>query len=122
MGNRWFTRFGTLHGVTHRGGQNAAHFTGFTQGQQTRQIVVMQTGTRGIVHQHPLRVPGSLNARQNGVSPLCAAVNDGNLRMIRQRELRKTCIAGAEGNNNAFHPGMRQQRRHGVLEDRFIAN
>lgn len=35
VGNRRFTRFGTLHGVTHRGGQNAAHVTGFTQSQQT---------------------------------------------------------------------------------------
>jgi len=49
------------------------------------------------VHQHPLRVPGSLNARQNRVGPLGAAVNNGNLGMMCQRELRKTRIAGADG-------------------------
>jgi hypothetical protein len=46
------------------------------------------------MHQHPLRIFGSLNARQHGVGALGAAINNGNLRMICQRQLRETASPG----------------------------
>jgi hypothetical protein len=53
----------------------------------------MQARARGVMHQHPLRA-GRLNARQHGIGALGAAINNGNLRMIRQRQLAKRASPG----------------------------
>jgi hypothetical protein len=74
------------------------------------------------MYQYPRGVSGSLNARQHGIGALGATVNDGNLWVVCQRELREARIAWADGDDHVRHPRVRQQRRHGVLKDRFIAN
>jgi hypothetical protein len=122
VGDGTLARLGTLHGVAHRRGQNAAHFTGFAQRQQACQVVLMQARTCRVMDQHPLGASGSLNARQHGIGALGAAINYGNLWVVCQRQLRKAGIAGTDGDDHVRHPRVRQQRRHGVLKDRFIAN
>ncbi len=82
----------------------------------------MQARTRRVMDQHPRRITGRLNACQHGIGALGTAIDNGNLWMICQGELREARIAGADSDDRSRHPRVRQQRRHGVLEDRFIAN
>jgi hypothetical protein len=122
VGDGLSARLGALHGVAHRRGKKAADPACLTQRKQARKVVLMQARARGVMHQHPLHVSGGLNASKDGVGALGTAVNNGNLRVVRQRQLREARIARADGDNNMRHARMRQQRRYGVLKDRFIAN
>ncbi|MOA57901.1 hypothetical protein D3C78_1821790 [compost metagenome] len=63
MGNGLQARLGALHGIAYRRRQNTADAAGFADGQQPCQVVLMQARTRRIMHQHPLRVTGSLQTR-----------------------------------------------------------
>ena len=55
MGDGGFARLGALHGVAHRGREDPADAAGFTECQQAAEVILMQAGARGVMHQHPLR-------------------------------------------------------------------
>ena len=74
------------------------------------------------MYQHPFGVFGGLQSGQHGVCAFISPVHDGNLRMLRQRELGKAAVAGAYRDDHAGHPGMRQQRKDRVFENGFIAD
>ena len=59
MRDSLFAVLGTLHGVAYRRGQNATDFTGFTQRQQARKIVLMQARARSVVDEYPLASPAA---------------------------------------------------------------
>ncbi len=65
----------------------------------------MQTRTSGVMHQYPLRVASGFQTCQHGIGTLITAIYNGDLRMIRQRKLCKTAIAGTYGNDDTFHLG-----------------
>ena len=82
----------------------------------------MQTRTSGVMHQYPLRVASGFQTCQHGIGTLITAIYNGDLRMIRQRKLCKTAIARTYGNDDMFHPGMRQQRMHRVFKNGLITD
>ncbi len=82
----------------------------------------MQARTRRVMHQHPLRFTGGLETCQYRVGALRAAVYNGDLRMAGKRQRGKAGVARADGDNDPRHAWVRQQRRYGVLKDRFITN
>ena len=85
MGDSGFARLGALHGVAHWRRKDPADAAGFAQRQQAAEVVLMQAGARGVMHQHPLRLRQRLQAREHGIGALGAAIHDGNLRVLRQR-------------------------------------
>lgn len=82
----------------------------------------MQTRTSGVMHQYPLRVASGFQTCQHGIGTLITAIYNGDLRMIRQRELCKTAIAVTYGNDDIVSPGMRQQRIHRVFKNGLITD
>ena len=82
----------------------------------------MQAGARGVMHQHPLRLRQRLQAGEHRIGALGAAIHDGNLRVLGQRQLAEAPIAGADGNHHALDARIRQQRGDRVFENRFVTD
>ncbi len=82
----------------------------------------MQTRTSGVMHQYPLRVASGFQTCQHGIGTLFTTINNRDLWMIRQRKLCKAAIARTYGNDDMFHPGMRQQRMHRVFKNGLITD
>ncbi len=90
MGNSGFVRLGALHGVAHWRRKDPADAAGFAERQQAAEVVLMQAGARGVMHQHPLRLRQRLQAGEHRIGTLGAAIHHGNLRMLRQRQLAES--------------------------------
>ena len=82
----------------------------------------MQAGARGIVHQHPVGFAKNLQASENGVRAFRAAINDGDLGVVRQRQLAEANVARADGNHHPLYKGVCQQRGDRVFENRFVTD
>ena len=122
MGDSGFARLGALHGVAHWRRKDPADAAGFAERQQAAEVVLMQAGARGVMHQHPLRLRQRLQAGEYRIGALSAAIHHGNLRMLRQRQLAEAAIAGADGNHHPLDARIRQQRGDRVFENRFVTD
>lgn len=83
----------------------------------------MQTRTSGVMHQYPLRVASGFQTCQHGIGTLFTTINNRDSWMIRQKEvIAKRLSPGTYGNDDTFHPGMRQQRMHRVFKNGLITD
>ncbi len=65
-------------------------------GQQPRKVILMQTGSCRVVHQHPAPLQRPVTRQKRNQRVRCRHPTTVICRMIRQRKLGETMIAGAD--------------------------